>query len=296
MPSLALFSLALLLSLVRLPTSEPAPVCTLQGFPFVHALESRSPSWISPSPPLEVNGNFVSRLLTSEHQEGYTSVLFYATWCPFSNSFRPVFDAVSTIFPQINHLAVEQSSTLPSLFSKNGIHSLPSIILVNETTRTRYHGPKTVHSLIRFYEENTGVRPIQLPVLDLPASGQAGGYSIMQLTGSQSLKEMTSSEPYLVLSVLFLCLRALLAVLPSLLSYLKVFWNSYIPYLKMKIFGETAQTRGRIVQVVDWRRIWTKTRLCKVRSFHERARSARVWASSLASVSLGESSSIRSSS
>ncbi|KAI4330589.1 hypothetical protein MLD38_028865 [Melastoma candidum] len=292
MPSPALFSLALLLSSVRLSTSEPPAVCSLQGFPFVHALESRSPSSISPSPPLEVNGNFFNRLLTSEHHEGYTSVLFYASWCPFSNSIRPIFDAVSTIFPQINHLAVEQSSTLPSLFSKYGIHSLPSIILVNETTRTRYHGPKTLHSLIQFYEANTGVQPVQLPVLNLPASGQPGGNAIMQLTGSLSLKEMTSSEPYLVLSVLFICLRALLVVLPYLLSHLKVFWNSYIPHLKLKIFGETAQIQGRIVQVIDWRRIWTKTRLCKVRSFQERARSARVWAS----VSLGESSSARSSS
>lgn len=142
----------------------------------------------------------------------------------------------------------------------------------------------------------SGIQPVELLALDLPLTVHATGNSIMRFSGPLSLKKMTSREPYLVFSVLFICLRALLIVLPGLVSYLKALWLSYVPHLKLEIFGETTQIWGRTVQVVDVRRIWTKLRLCKVRSFHERARSARVWASSLASVSLGESSSARSSS
>ncbi|KAI4386647.1 hypothetical protein MLD38_004563 [Melastoma candidum] len=286
----------LLLSSSRLATSESARACSLVAFPFVYALESRCPSSISPSPPLKVDGNFVDRLLTSKHQQGFTSVLFHASWCPFSNSILPIFYALSTMFPQISHASVEQCSTLPSLFSKYGIHSFPSIVLVNETSRIRYYGPKTLQSLIQFYEANTGIQPMQSLGLNLPDSVHTSGNSIMQLSSLMSLKEMTSSEPYLVFSVLFICLKAVLIVLPGLLSRLKGLWLSYVPRLKLKIFGETAQIWGRIVQMVDVRRIWMKMRLSKVRSFHDRARSAQVWASSLASVSLGESSSARSSS
>lgn len=110
-----------------------------------------------------------------------------------------------------------------------------------------------------------------------------------------SLKEASKREPYLVFSVLFLCLRILLFVFPKIVSRLRAFWVTCIPHLNMQIFGETSQAMTRVLQVIDIRRIWTKLGLCKTRNFHERARSARVWASSLASVSLGESSSARSS-
>ena len=111
------------------------------------------------------------------------------------------------------------------------------------------------------------------------------------------MKEIISSEPYLVLSILFLCLRIFVSVFPKVILRLRAFWASYVPHLNLKICGETSQViMGRIPQVIDVRRIWAKLRLSKARSFHERARSARVWASSLASVSLGESSSARSSS
>lgn len=108
-----------------------------------------------------------------------------------------------------------------------------------------------------------------------------------------SLKEISSREPYLVCSVLFLCLRILLFVFPKIVLRLRAFWVFCIPHLNMQIFGETSQVMGRVLQVIDVRRVWNKLRLCKTRNFHVRARSARVWASSLASVSLGESPSAR---
>ena len=108
--------------------------------------------------------------------------------------------------------------------------------------------------------------------------------------------ETAKREPYLAFAVLFLCLRVLLSIFPEVLSRLKALWVSYAPQLNLEIFGETSQLFARALQMVDVRRVWTKLRLCKTRNFHQGAKSARVWASSLASVSLGESSSARSSS
>lgn len=106
-----------------------------------------------------------------------------------------------------------------------------------------------------------------------------------------SLEDMMKRDSYLVFAVLFLCLRAVLFMSPKVLSHLKAFYGSYVPHLNLEIFGETSQLFGRILHMVDVRRIWTRLRLCKVRNFHEGAKNCRVWASSLASVSLGESSS-----
>lgn len=118
-------------------------------------------------------------------------------------------------------------------------------------------------------------------------------HSTMKSLTSFPVKEISSREPYLVLSVLFLCLRIILFVLPKIMSHFQAFWDSYVRHLNVQIFGNTSQVIGRVLNVVDLKRLWTKQRLCKSRNFHERARSARVWASSLASVSLGESSSAR---
>lgn len=102
-----------------------------------------------------------------------------------------------------------------------------------------------------------------------------------------SLKEIFNREPYLALSILFLCLRIILFVFPTIMPRLKAFWTSYASHLNLQIFGQVME---RVLNVIDVKRIWTKLRLCKTRNFHERVRSARVWASSLASVSLGGSS------
>ena len=102
-----------------------------------------------------------------------------------------------------------------------------------------------------------------------------------------SLKEIFNREPYLALSILFLCLRIILFVFPTIMPRLKAFWTSYASHLNLQIFGQVME---RVLNVIDVKRIWTKLRLYKTRNFHERVRSDRVWASSLASVSLGDSS------
>jgi len=43
----------------------------------------------------------------------YIAVLYYAAWCPFSRELRPVYDVLSSVFPSIHHVAVEESSVRP---------------------------------------------------------------------------------------------------------------------------------------------------------------------------------------
>ncbi|KAJ0242669.1 hypothetical protein HA466_0206110 [Hirschfeldia incana] len=62
-----------------------------------------------------VDGDSLHRLMALNHDgNDYVSVLFYASWCPFSRVVRPKFDMLSSMFPQIKHLAVEHSQALPS--------------------------------------------------------------------------------------------------------------------------------------------------------------------------------------
>lgn len=248
-----------------------------------------SPS-ISPIPPLKVDGNFLDRAWTSKQRNDYTSVLFYASWCPFSQSLRPKFDILNSLFPQVEHLAVERSSALPSIFSRYGIRSLPSILIVNQTSRIRYRGPKDLPSIVEFYERTTGFEPVQYIAEKEPVvSGDQNKYMIQSWNGLFPM-QIVKREPSLAFALLFLCLRVLLPVVPEVWSRLKAFWFSYAPHMNLEIFGVASQFFSRARHMVDVRRVWTKLRLCKTRNFHQRAKSARVWASSLASVSLGESS------
>ncbi|KAF5725724.1 5'-adenylylsulfate reductase-like 7 [Tripterygium wilfordii] len=276
--------------------SESPSTCLCKPGLFIYDLQSQCPSSISPNPPLEVDGNFLDRALTSKQRNAYAAVLFYASWCPFSRQMRIKFEKLSSMFPQVEHLAVEESSALPSIFSRYGIHSLPAILLVNQTSKIRYHGSKNLLSLVKFYERTTGLKPVQYFTEDEPASFRDDGQFIMQPWISSSLGDMIKREPYLVLATLFIFLSLLLYILPKVVSHLKAFCISYAPHLNLGIFGETRQLFGRALHMIDVRRIWTKLRLFKTRNFHQGAKNARVWASSFASVSLGESSSGRSSS
>lgn len=261
----------------------------------LNQIQSRCPLSVSPNSPLQVTGSFLDRTLASKQRTGYTSILFYASWCEFSRNIYPKFEALSSMFPQIEHLAVEESSAMPSVFSRYRIHSLPSIVMVNQTSRVRYFGPKDLHSLMQFYEKTTGLEPVQYLDVDQPNGSESGGESAIQLMNGSALRATWKREPYLVFSILFLCFRILVAIFPRVLSRLKAFWVSSVPHLNLGIFGETSQIMGRISHMIDVRGIWMKLRQCKTRNLHEGARNARVWASSLASVSLGESSSVRSS-
>lgn len=270
-------------------------VCPLESGIFLSNLQNQCSPSISPCLPIEVDGNFVDQAMTSRLRKTFISVLFYASWCPFSHGLRPNIDILSSMFPEIEHLAVEQSNVLPSIFSRYGIHSLPAILIANQTSFVRYRGPKDLLSIAQFYQETSGFEPVQYPDEKEPIGSGSDQKDIMLSWNWLSANEIVKQEPYLAFAVLFLCLRVMLCIFPSVLSRLKAFWLSYVPHLNLEIFGETSQLFGRALHMIDVRRIWTRLRLCKTRNFHQGAKNARVWASSLASVSLGESSSGRSS-
>ncbi|XP_054789654.1 5'-adenylylsulfate reductase-like 5 [Prosopis cineraria] len=141
--------------------ASSSSLCHRDSALFLYTLKSQCPLLISPNPPLQVDGSYVEGILPGKQSIGYISVLFYASWCPFSQNVLPKIETLSSIYPQVEHLVVEQSLTLPSVFSRYGIHSMPAILLVNQTSMIRYHGPKDLLSLIQFYERNTGFQPNQ---------------------------------------------------------------------------------------------------------------------------------------
>lgn len=62
---------------------------------------------------LKVNGEAFDKAMASIQKNEYMAVLFYASWCPFSSIFKPRFSTLSSMYPQIKHMMVEQSSAMP---------------------------------------------------------------------------------------------------------------------------------------------------------------------------------------
>ncbi|KAI8021456.1 5'-adenylylsulfate reductase-like 5 [Camellia lanceoleosa] len=61
----------------------------------------------------ELDGESLDRALISSQTNVYAAALFYASWCPFSSGVRSKFAVLSSMFPQIKHVMVEQSSAMP---------------------------------------------------------------------------------------------------------------------------------------------------------------------------------------
>ncbi|KAH9301809.1 hypothetical protein KI387_013392, partial [Taxus chinensis] len=97
-----------------------------------------------------------------QYNNVFMAVLFHASWCPFSKTCRSLFDVLSSLFPNIYHVAVEDSAVMPSVLSRYGVHSFPSLFLQNQTSRACYHGSRDLESFVLFYKEITGIEPIIL--------------------------------------------------------------------------------------------------------------------------------------
>ncbi|GMH00106.1 hypothetical protein Nepgr_001945 [Nepenthes gracilis] len=272
---------------------SPYPLaCDTQSDTFIHDLQLECPLSISSAFPVEMNGDLLEQALRSKQMIVYTAVLFYASWCPFSNGIRYKFDVLSSMFPQIGHIAVEQSSAMPSVFSRYGIHSLPALLMVNQTAKMRYYGPQDLRSVAHFYKRTTGIDPIE-DVIHQSSSRLMSAQKALQPSYQSSWDEMIVKEPYLVFAVLFLMLRSFLYFCPGMMYHLSTVWFLYKQHLNLGIFGESSRLLGHVLHF-DVTRMRSKLKLCKSGNFHRGARNARVWASSLASVSLGETSSARS--
>ncbi|KAG8371763.1 hypothetical protein BUALT_Bualt13G0122100 [Buddleja alternifolia] len=272
-------------------SASSSSTCQREFKTFLHDLNSQSPFPISfSSSPIKVDGESFEKAMSSTQKNEYNAILFYASWCPFSSIFQSKFSILSSMFPQIKHLMVEQSSAMSSVFSRYGIHNVPSLLIMNRTTRMRYHGRKDLQSLINFYKRTTGLDPVVNMVEETSSNSDQKLY---HLWNGASFKETFLREPYLVFSVVFVVLRALLYFYPGIASRLRAMWVDYIPHLNLGIFGESKQLLGHVLHLIDVKRIWSKLKMCKIRNLHNGARNAQVWASSLASVSLGEASSSR---
>lgn len=122
--------------------------------------------------------------MVHKDNQDYVALLFYASWCPFSRMFRPIFSILSSLYPSIPHFAIEESTIRPrfvidrvisvhflivifwrwritsitfySILSKYGVHGFPTLFILNSTMRVRYHGSRTPGSLIAFYSDVTG--------------------------------------------------------------------------------------------------------------------------------------------
>uniref|UniRef100_A0A0E0P2T8 Thioredoxin domain-containing protein n=1 Tax=Oryza rufipogon TaxID=4529 RepID=A0A0E0P2T8_ORYRU len=272
---------------------EEAPsTCARRGPGFVDALASRCPCIrIEPSPPVEVRGEAIDKELNLRHRGVTYSVLFYAAWCPFSSKFRPIFEALSTMFPQIYHFTVEESSAMPSLFSRYGVRGFPAILLVNETTMVRYWGPKDLSSLVDFYKETTGFDPIAY--FDVDHQDSTGDFRPVT-PGDRSLRKIAKDEPFVLLAVLFIILKVAAHFVPIVVSHLKTFLVVRVQNLNLGIRRGSSQLLERALNVLDVKRLCSKLRLSnKTRDLRKGASNARAWASSFTSVSLGESSSSR---
>jgi len=51
--------------------------------------------------------------LVQKNSHEYVALLFYASWCPFSRTFRPSFSILYSLYPSIPHFAIEESSIRP---------------------------------------------------------------------------------------------------------------------------------------------------------------------------------------
>ncbi|XP_073271307.1 5'-adenylylsulfate reductase-like 5 [Primulina huaijiensis] len=240
---------------------------------FLHHLNFRCPLSIpSSSTPFMVDGGSFEKFMSSGENNGFTAVLIYASWCPFSSIFYSRFSTLSSLYPQIKHLVIEQSSVMPSVFSRYGIHSVPSLLIVHPTMRMRYQGPKDLQSAISFYKRATGLDP----VVNLVEDEMKNDLNLFQLWNGMSLKEKFSTEPYLLLSIVFVLTRASLYIFPGIASCIKALWVACVCHLTLGIFG------GHVLHPIDIKRVWSKFNLFNTRNFHKGARNARVWAPSLA--------------
>ncbi|XP_062214266.1 5'-adenylylsulfate reductase-like 5 isoform X2 [Phragmites australis] len=271
------------------PGSGHGGTCARRGSPpFLHAIGSRCPfARIEPSLPLEVRGVAVDTELNLRRRGASYSILFYSAWCPFSSKFRPIFEALSTMYPQIQHFSVEESSATP----RYGVRSFPAILLVNETAMVRYRGSKDLNSLVDFYKETTGLDPIAH--LDVDQQESTGSLRSV-MPWDRSLREMAKDEPFLLLAVLFIILKVVAHLVHVVLSHLRAFLVVRVRNLNLRIRRGSNQLLERILNVLDAKRLWSKLKLSnKATDLRKGASNARAWASSFASVSLGEPSSLR---
>ncbi|KAF7816971.1 5'-adenylylsulfate reductase-like 4 [Senna tora] len=233
--------------------------------------------------------------MVHKNNHDYVAVLFYASWCPFSRIFRPSFSILSSLYPSIPHFAIEESTVRPSILSKYGVHGFPTLFILNSTMRVRYHGSRTLGSLLGFYSDVTGIRTVSL---DQPSLEKIGSLSVHEKHGNtdpescpfswaRSPENMLRQETYLALATTFVLLRLLYFLFPALIVCVQCAWRSVIQYVRLgSLLEHPLVYLKRIMQSISCLK-----EPCKRSNLQEGAMNAKAWASkSLATVSIGEAS------
>ncbi|KAG4194143.1 hypothetical protein ERO13_A06G035300v2 [Gossypium hirsutum] len=235
--------------------------------------------------------------MVHKNSHDYVAVLFYASWCPFSRSFRPTFAILSSSYPSIPHFAIEESAVRPSILSKYGVHGFPTLFLLNSTMHVRYLGNRTFESLGAFYGLVTGIKKSSLDKASMNKIGHLSNHEKHSSTEPESCpfpwarspENLLRQETYLALATTFVLLRLLYLLYPTLLVFAHFTWRLLIRNLKLgSLLEHPLAYLKRAIQLFN-----SLKEPCK-RSNLQGAMNARAWASkSLATVSIGDANTSR---
>ncbi|KAJ4955888.1 hypothetical protein NE237_012671 [Protea cynaroides] len=265
------------------------------------------PDWFSN---VAFGGNFVNVMegdeislqkamnLVNRNSDEYVSMLFYASWCPFSRTCRPTFTLLSSLYPSIRHFSVEESAIRPSILSRYRVHGFPTLILLNSSMWVHYHGSRTLSSLVSFYTDVTGIKPLSVHKMSIEKSANPSNLAKVEYSEQErrpfswprSPQNILQQESYLALATTFVLLRFLYFLYPTLLACAQYIWRRHIcNTILVRLWKLPLAYLNQAVQVFNLLKD-----PCKRSNLQEGAMNARVWASkSLASVSIGEASSSR---
>ncbi|XP_022773145.1 5'-adenylylsulfate reductase-like 4 [Durio zibethinus] len=235
--------------------------------------------------------------MVHKNSHEYVAVLFYASWCPFSRSFRPSFSILSSSYPSIPHFAIEESAVRPSILSKYGVHGFPTLFLLNSMMRVRYHGNRSFESLGAFYSDVTGIKNKSPDKTSVDKIGHLSNNEEHNSTEQESCpfswarspENLFRQETYLALATTFVVFRLLYLFYPTLLVLSQFTLRRLIRNVKLgSLLEHPVAYLKRAIQLFN-----SLKEPCK-RSNLQGAMNARAWASkSLATVSIGDANTSR---
>ncbi|PSS31631.1 5'-adenylylsulfate reductase-like [Actinidia chinensis var. chinensis] len=287
---------------VRVPSSSACPAnslmdsvfrfqalsCPSSGDPSIHSVDAVAVT--------EVDGVSLQRALGLVHSNSHNHIalLFYASWCSFSGSFRPTFSILSTMYPSIPHFAIEESVIKPSTLAKFRVRGFPTLLLLNSTMRVRYHGSRSLGSLATFYNDVTGLMTAPLDGKSLEGIQHSSDHEEKSsklesypFSWARSPENLIRQETYLALATAFVFLRLLYFIFSTLSVCSQ--W-AYIQNTRLRSLWEHPLSYlNRAAQLFN-----SSKEPCRRSNLQDGALSAKAWASkSLASVSLGDASTSR---
>ncbi|KAK8572388.1 hypothetical protein V6N13_047987 [Hibiscus sabdariffa] len=234
--------------------------------------------------------------MVQRNSHEFVAVLFYASWCPFSRSFRPSFTTLSSSYPSIPHFAIKESAVRPSILSKYGVHGFPTLFLLNSRMRVRYHGNRSVESVGAFYNDVTGFKnksPDRAPPDTIRHVSKHEKHNISEqescsFSWARSPQNLLQQETYLALATTFVLLRLLYLLYPTLLVFAHFTWRRLNRKVKLGTMLEhPVAYLKRKFQFVSLKEPRKRNNL-------QGTMNARAWASkSLATVAIGDANSSR---